>query len=153
MILSSYSVALASAIHRKAAEPAYIAGLPPDHVMRRNENVFAFAISAASLEVLQMLMMVVAPLGISNPGEQTYHFVPGILDVTQPRGCKETCLYPGLTAKGDHSGLVVIGRHRQAEKAQETLRVAHLSRNWRYRLADTVERLSERAPRRLVTKR
>jgi molybdopterin/thiamine biosynthesis adenylyltransferase len=134
-------------------DPAYIAGLPPDHVMRRNENVFAFAISAASLEVLQMLMMVVAPLGISNPGEQTYHFVPGILDVTQPLGCKETCLYPDLTAKGDRSGLVVTGRHRQAEKARETSRVAHLSRNWRYRLADTVERLSERVSRRLVTKR
>jgi molybdopterin/thiamine biosynthesis adenylyltransferase len=124
-------------------DPTYIAGLPQDHVMRRNENVFAFAMSAGSFEVLQMLMMVIAPLGISNPGEQTYHFVPGILDVTEPRGCKETCLYPGLTAKGDRAGLVVTGRHLQAEKTRRALGVARRSRSWRHRLADVVERISE----------
>ena len=41
-------------------DPHYIAGLLDDHPIMRNENVFAFGLSAASLEVFQMLSMVIA---------------------------------------------------------------------------------------------
>lgn len=92
-------------------DPKYIQGLI-DNSLRRNENVFAFGLSAASFEILQMLMMVVAPLGISNVGSQLYHFVPGILDVSNTDKCNENCLYPGLIAKGDRTGIKVTRVHK-----------------------------------------
>jgi molybdopterin-synthase adenylyltransferase len=114
-------------------DPAYIAGLPEDHPVKRNENVFAFGMSTAAFEVQQFLSMVVAPLGVSNPGAQRYHFVSGNLE-TDRAGCEGGCLYPGLTAKGDCSGVVVTGRHAVAERARECRRGRR--RSWRHRLWD-----------------
>ena len=117
-------------------DPRYINGLPEDHPIRRNENVFAFSLSAASFEVLQMLMMLVAPLGVASPGAQIYHFVPGILDEADVRPCEEECPYRGLVAKGDTTGLTVTARHLRAEeerwrRLQTSGRIAI-----RYRLSD-----------------
>ena len=94
-------------------DPDYIKGLPESHPIKRNENVMAFSLNVASLEVLQLFMMVIAPLKISNAGQQSYHFVPGISE-TKFQECKETCLYPSFTAKGDRTGLVVTGEHKLA---------------------------------------
>jgi len=100
-------------------DPRYIEALPDDHPVRSNENVFAFSMATASLQVLQALSMIVAPLGISNPGEQMYHFTTGRLDVMAPRTCDATCSYPSLIGRGDRTGLVVTGVHRRAEEARE----------------------------------
>ncbi len=125
-------------------DPKYVAGLPTDHPMRRNENVFAFSLGAASFQLLQMLMMIVAPLGIANAGEQMYHFVPGLLDEPGFHKCKENCLYPALIAKGDSTGLLVTGRHVNAEKVR-TLRGRYSSRlPWRYRLAEFLRIAADR---------
>jgi hypothetical protein len=107
-------------------------------------------LSAASLEILQMLMMVVAPLGIHDAGEQTYHFVPGNLDVTDPRGCHEDCFYPTLIAKGDRAGLCVTGRHKKAEEIRGARAAAYRSRNWKYRLVDLIEAGAEWAATKLL---
>jgi molybdopterin-synthase adenylyltransferase len=98
-------------------DPTYIAGLPEDHPIKRNENVFAFSMAASSLEVLQLLSMVIAPLGLSNPGAQMYHFVTANFD-TDYQGCEDNCLYPSLVARGDSTGLVVTGRHLAAVRAR-----------------------------------
>lgn len=98
-------------------DPRYISGLPDDHPVKRNENVFAFSQAVASLEVLQMLSYVLAPLGRSNPGAQHYHFVTGMLDSSRTT-CKTNCLYRSLTARGDRSGISVVGRHGAAEAAR-----------------------------------
>jgi hypothetical protein len=60
--------------------------------MRRNKNVLAFSLSAASFQILQMLTMIVTPPGIANAGEQMYHFVPGLFDEPGFHTCKENCL-------------------------------------------------------------
>jgi hypothetical protein len=104
-------------------DPAYIAGLPADHPMRRNENVFAFSLAAASLEVLQLLSMVVAPGGVANLGAQMHHFVTGVIDCDE-RSCNDNCFFKGLVAKGDRAGLSVTGRHRVAEEARRERQVA-----------------------------
>ena len=96
-------------------DPQYIRSLPDTHPIKRNENVIAFSMNVASFEVLQMLSMVVAPLGISDPGQQSYHFVPGIFDKPEFQVCEPNCLYPSLVALGDHGGFVVTGRHEIAE--------------------------------------
>ena len=96
-------------------DPTYIQRLPREHVARRNENVFAFSLSAAAFQVLQMLSTTLAPLGVANVGEQLYHFVPGIMDKPTFASCAPECLFPGLIAKGDRTGLVVTGRDARAE--------------------------------------
>jgi molybdopterin/thiamine biosynthesis adenylyltransferase len=97
-------------------DPGYIRGLPDSHFLKRNENVIGFSMSVASMEILQMLMMVVAPLGLSNAGQQSYHFVPGIFEEPKFETCNEFCLYTTLVAKGDRTGFVVTGRHKAAEE-------------------------------------
>jgi molybdopterin/thiamine biosynthesis adenylyltransferase len=101
-------------------DPTYIENLPPDHDVKRNENVFGFSLSVASLQVLQMLSFVISPCGISNIGEQNYHFVLGRTDVDYGY-CRDTCLYPSLIAKGDSSVIQVTGNHPKAE-AERKLR-------------------------------
>jgi hypothetical protein len=96
-------------------DPEYIRGLPESHPIRRNENVIAFSFNVAGLEMLQFLMMVVAPLGVSNAGQQSYHFVPGIFDEPKFETCKENCLYPALIGRGDQANLAVTGQHKAAE--------------------------------------
>lgn len=125
-------------------DPKYIAGLPSDHPMRRNENVFAFSLSAASFEVLQMLMMVIAPLGIANAGAQMYHFVPGIFDNPKFEACDENCLYPGLVAAGESTGLLLTGPHKRAEEVRRQRSTARRSLRWRYQLAEALEKILDR---------
>jgi hypothetical protein len=93
----------------------YINGLPKNSPLRASENVFAFSANVASLEVLQLLSMAVAPQGIADIGSQNHHFVTGELDV-DTRSCTESCLYSSqLLARADHSGLSVTATHRAAE--------------------------------------
>jgi hypothetical protein len=62
--------------------------------------------------------MVINPLGISNVGEQNYHFVTGTMDVTRGGRCNAGCLYPPIVALGDTAGWTVTGRHFAAEKSR-----------------------------------
>ena len=100
-------------------DPSYIKNLSDDHILKRNENVFSFSLNLASLQVLQMLSMVIDPLGISNVGEQNYHFVTGTMDVTRGGKCNAGCLYPPIVALGDSAGWIVTGRHFAAEKIKK----------------------------------
>jgi hypothetical protein len=98
-------------------DPKYIESLPTDHPARSRQNVFAFSLATASLEVLQMLSMVIAPSGLGSPGAQTYHFVPGTIDLEQ-KPCEPNCDFPHLQARGDSGGHPGTGRHVVAEQAR-----------------------------------
>lgn len=96
-------------------DPSYIEGLPADDPIRANQNVFAFGMGAASLEVLQFLSMVVAPSESADIGTQNYDFVTGSLDV-ETDGCQSRCPYSGsLLAMGDQMP-PIFGRHHAAEQ-------------------------------------
>ncbi|MGI8414310.1 MAG: HesA/MoeB/ThiF family protein [Solirubrobacteraceae bacterium] len=84
-------------------DPSYIEGLPHDHRLRASENVYAFSANLASLEVLQFLLMVIAPLGMSDVGEWNFHFVNGRMDVAEGAPCEDYCVNRTLVADGDRA--------------------------------------------------
>jgi len=90
-------------------DPKYIEGLPDDHELRTRQNVFAFSMSCASLQTLQMLALVLAPLDLPNPGSQMYHFVGGFMEEPIYGKCHRECLFPSLVALGDSSGIRATG--------------------------------------------
>jgi molybdopterin-synthase adenylyltransferase len=103
-------------------DPTYIAGLPAGHALKMRENVFAFSMSCASFQVLQMLALAVAPQGIGDPGPQLYHFVGGFLeDLGDARSCDPACPYPGLgrARKAVTAGCV----HRVASQPEAAARL------------------------------
>jgi len=116
-------------------DPHYIDGLPPDHPARANENVFAFSMSTAAMETLQMLSMVIAPSGVSDAGAQHYHFVTGQLD-TDSHACRSHCPFSNdLLAQGDNCAVPITGAHaaadderahRRARRRSPPIRFSHL---------------------------
>lgn len=99
-------------------DPSYIEGLPEDDPIRANQNVFAFGMGAASLEVLQFLSMNVAPCGVADVGNHNHHFVNGRLDVEADR-CRPGCPYSGdILAMGDEAS-PVLGRHNLAIRKRD----------------------------------
>lgn len=96
-------------------EPKYIEGLPDGHPLKSRQNVFAFSMSCASLQVLQMLAFTISPLGRSNPGGQMYHFVGGFMEQPNYSKCHPNCLFTSLTAAGDSSPYIFTG-HRPVRR-------------------------------------
>ena len=90
-------------------DPTYIEGLPKDHPLKARENVFAFSMSCAGMQMLQMLALTIAPLNLSNPGAQLYHFVGGHMEPPDFAPCHPECQFPELAALGDACGIVVTG--------------------------------------------
>lgn len=85
--------------------PTYIAGLSKDHPLKARQNVFAFSMGCANLQLLQMLAMVLSPLEQPNPGTQVYHFVGNSMDTPTFGTCHSECQFPSLVATGDHCGV------------------------------------------------
>ena len=90
-------------------DPTYIAGLPKDHPLKSRENVFAFSMSCASMQMLHMLALTVAPLDQPNPGAQIYHFVGNITEPPAYGSGHPECQFPALTAFGDAVGIQPTG--------------------------------------------
>ena len=82
-------------------DPTYIERLPGDHVLRRNENVFGFALGAGGMMICQFLSMIVRPVSIGNPGVQTYHFATGMMDSDVSTACTPQCLFCEHIGTGD----------------------------------------------------
>ena len=100
-------------------DPTYIENLKKDHPLRARENVFAFSMSCASLQMLQMLTFVLDPLGQPNPGEQLYHFVGSYMEPPKFGTCHAECLFPSLIARGDGCGFVVTGERPQMLREED----------------------------------
>jgi molybdopterin/thiamine biosynthesis adenylyltransferase len=94
-------------------DPEYIEGLPADHPLKSRQNVFAFAMSCASMQTLQMLALVLAPLDQPNPGSQLYHFVGGFMEEPTFGSCHPECLFPSVIALGDSCGIPATGPRPQ----------------------------------------
>ncbi|MGH9400647.1 MAG: HesA/MoeB/ThiF family protein [Terriglobia bacterium] len=90
-------------------DPKYIEGLARDHPLKSRENVFAFSMSCASMQTLQMLALVLAPLDQPNPGSQLYHFVGGFMEEPTFGSCHPECLFPSVVGLGDSCGISATG--------------------------------------------
>lgn len=90
-------------------DPTYINGLAKNHPLRARENVFTFSMACASQLALQMLALVIDPLGQSNPGEQLYHFVGSFMEPRQAHSCVPECIFPQIVGLADHCGYEVTG--------------------------------------------
>ena len=100
-------------------DPRYIESLPDDHPLRANENVFPFSMNVASLEVMQLIRMVIAPLGIADVGGEDYQFVQG-RHSRDTAGREATCWYSTrFVARGDSLAFSVTGPHPGAQAARE----------------------------------
>jgi molybdopterin-synthase adenylyltransferase len=90
-------------------DPTYIEPLPDDHALKARENVFAFSMACASLQTLQMLALVLAPLDQPNPGSQRYHFVGNFMSEPKFEQCATECFFRSIVAWGDSSDIIVTG--------------------------------------------
>nr|NUR36457.1 ThiF family adenylyltransferase [Sphingomonas sp.] len=92
-------------------DPTYLEGLPRDHFAHRNENVFAFAMSAAGMIVNQFLGLTIQPCGVTNAGATIYHFVTATLDKEPLQSCKVDCAYRAEIGTGDSFPYPVFEQH------------------------------------------
>lgn len=99
-------------------DPSYIEGLPKDHTLRRNENVFPFSVHLAASLVGQALHIALNPVGIANIGEQIYHFVDSSLDTERGTACYPGCYFPTIVGKGDSEALPITGVDPGATRAR-----------------------------------
>jgi hypothetical protein len=99
-------------------DPSYMKDMPGANQLNAHENVFAFGSHLASMEVLQMLSLILAPGDIADVGHQMYHFVLGNMSVSKCE-CDENCFFKTIIGKGDASGIEVCGTHQIAEKSRE----------------------------------
>jgi len=118
-------------------DPTYIETLPEDHFLRANENVFAFATAVASLELMQLVLMTVAPGGVVDVGGQHYNLKTGAIDLDTD-GCEAGCLYSErLVASGEDAFFSPLGEHAAAaaETANRRANQRRLAVRLRRRLA------------------
>jgi hypothetical protein len=94
-------------------DPTYISGLSNDHPLKMRENVFAFSMACASMEMLQMLALTLDPLGQPNPGAQLYHFVGNTTEPPAFDPCHPECQFPSLIALGDDCGIYPCGPRKK----------------------------------------
>jgi hypothetical protein len=116
---------------------------PPDHYLRARQNVFSFSMNVASLEVLQLVSMVIAPSGVYDLGIQNYHASTGALDIDS-RDCVPNCPYQHeLAALGDEAH-ALIGEHAAAadERARRTQRRRSIQARWCRATDDLASRLT-----------
>lgn len=83
----------------KLDDPDYIANLSPEEREQfARRNVFAFSLSVASHEVLQLVGLVTGNPRIGGIGPQTYRGYPGRMDVEATKTCELDCDINDITA-------------------------------------------------------
>lgn len=80
-------------------DPDYVAGLSQaDRERYRRRNVFAFSLSVAAHEALQLVTLITGNGRVGGIGPQTYHAYPGIMEVDGSTACTSNCDVKDLTA-------------------------------------------------------
>jgi molybdopterin-synthase adenylyltransferase len=131
-------------------DPKYIQGLAKDHPIRTRENVFAFSLGVASLEMCQFVLLTVGAGGRGAGRGQNYHLATGAIDPMKA-ACDEDCEYPTYVARGDAAGHPGTGVHALAEETRSRSG-SKVTRAWQ-RLTNKAKRNKIDSVRRARTKR
>jgi molybdopterin-synthase adenylyltransferase len=99
-------------------DPSYIETLPENHGIKRNENIFAFSMNLASLEVFQLIALVTNMGDVHSFDVQRYRYAQGIITRYQDRVCSHGCDFQSSIADGDKN-LKVYGSDLAAKTARE----------------------------------
>jgi molybdopterin/thiamine biosynthesis adenylyltransferase len=105
-------------------DPSYLKGLPGDHRLKRNENVFPFSSNLASLEVLHLVALVTGAAGVTGFGIQRFRYVPGILEQLPETRCTPHCDMDQLIGQGDRH-FTLVGRDIAAERSRSSAEPKH----------------------------
>jgi len=81
-------------------DPHYIQGLDEDHLLRRNENIFPFSMSLASMQVIQFIALTTGLLHMPDLGDQR-HFYNLKGSRSQSLCCAADCEFQHMMATGD----------------------------------------------------
>jgi len=100
-------------------DPSYLAGLPPEHAFKRNENIFPFSSNLSSLEMMQFIEMVTGMGGSDYYGTQRYSYNEGYIRLSPERTCTTDCLFKAGIGQGDSVYDPPIGFDHSAAKARE----------------------------------
>lgn len=84
-------------------KPSYLDGLPDDHPLKSNENVFPFSAHLASFEIFHLIALVTGIGNITDFGVQRYRYKHGYLSSYDDKVCKPKCTFKHLVATGDKS--------------------------------------------------
>ncbi len=98
--------------------PTYIKGLSKDHFINRGENVFAFSLSLAGMEMQQFLSLILKPRGI-HYGPKEMDFNTGNIDQDFKNECDENCIFSGnILGKADDVNNTLVMKHEKAERSR-----------------------------------
>lgn len=90
----------------KLDDPDYVKGLSPaDRERYGRRNVFAFSLSVAAHQVLQLVGLVTGNRRVGGLGPQTYHAYPGAMEVVEAGTCAADCDIAPLIAEA-HANVI-----------------------------------------------
>lgn len=99
-------------------DQSYIKGLPEDHFSKRGENVYAFSLALAGLQMQQFLSYVLSPKGVIY-GAKEMDFVTGNIDFDFQFTCDNDCELTNMIGIGDDVKAFLIQRHNIAEEMRQ----------------------------------
>lgn len=99
-------------------DPTYIKGLEKNHFINRGENVYAFSLGLAGIQVQQFLSYILQPKKVLY-GPKEMDFVTGNIDSLFDFSCEKNCEFPGLIGMGDGAKKILIQKHPVAEFSRE----------------------------------
>lgn len=94
-------------------DSTYIKGLPENHFMNRGENVYAFSLALAGMQMQQFLSFVLKPRGVYY-GPKEMDFITGNIDYDFKFTCEDSCEFNNLIGLGDNLKNNLIQDHPAA---------------------------------------
>lgn len=111
----------------------YIKGLDKEHFSKRGENVYAFSLGLAGMQMQQFLSLILSPKGVYY-GVKEMDFTTGNIDFSFEFECNSTCESNSILYMGDNIKNILIQRHEIAERSRRDSLDFELQHSFKNRL-------------------